>query len=88
VTVSMLEIYNEHIFDLFQDPKMRTKEGLKIREQKDNGIFVEGLSTFQVASYDEIAQYIEFGTAMRTIGATNMNASSSRAHTVTTIILT
>ena len=30
VTVSMLEIYNEHIYDLFQDPKYRSKEGLKI----------------------------------------------------------
>jgi len=84
----MLEIYNEHIFDLFQDPKYRSKEGLKIREQKDQGIFVEGLSVFPVQTYDEIAQYIEYGTALRTIGATNMNATSSWAHTVTTITLT
>lgn len=48
VTVSMLEIYNEHIYDLFQDPKYRSKEGLKIWEQKDQGIFVEGLSVFPV----------------------------------------
>ena len=30
VTVSMLEIYNEHVHDLFINPKRRTKEGLKI----------------------------------------------------------
>jgi kinesin family protein 1 len=29
-TVSMLEIYNEHIHDLFINPKKRPKEGLKI----------------------------------------------------------
>ena len=44
----MLEIYNEHIFDLFQDPKYWSKEGLKIWEQKTEGIFVEGLSVFPV----------------------------------------
>jgi len=58
----MLEIYNEHIFDLFQEPKYRLKEGLKIREQKGSGIYVEGLSVYPVENYDEIAQYIEYGT--------------------------
>ncbi len=34
VTVSMLEIYNEHIQDLLVHPKKRPQEGLKIRENK------------------------------------------------------
>ena len=38
-----------------------------------------------VASYEEIESQINNGTANRTIGETNMNATSSRAHTVTTI---
>jgi len=48
VSVSMLEIYNEHIYDLFEDPKNWSKEGLKIRENKGEGIYVEGLSVFPV----------------------------------------
>jgi len=38
-----------------------------------------------VASYEEIEAQIDNGTSNRTIGSTNMNATSSRAHTVTTI---
>lgn len=81
----MLEIYNEHIYDLFIDPKDRPKEGLKIRETKDGEIYVENLREVYVTSYDDIANQIERGTSNRTIAYTNMNATSSRAHTVVTI---
>lgn len=85
VTVSMLEIYNECVQDLFIRPDKRAKGGLKIRETKSDGVYVEGLTTIPVTSYDDIADQIDRGTNLRTIGATNMNATSSRAHTVTTI---
>jgi len=52
----MLEIYNEHIHDLFIDPKERPKEGLKIRETKEGEIYVENLTEIYVASYDGIAR--------------------------------
>ena len=80
----MLEIYNENVQDLFIPPKKRT-QGLKIRETKSGGVFVEELSEVLVSSYDDIADQIEIGTSNRTIGATMMNATSSRAHTVVTI---
>ncbi len=73
----MLEIQNEHIHDLFIDPKDRPKEGLKIRESKDDGIYVENLREVYVTSYDDIANQIEKGTSNRTIAYTNMNATSS-----------
>jgi hypothetical protein len=88
VTVSMLEIYNEHVQDLFIKPKKRPKGGLKIRETQKDGIYVEDLTSIPVNSYEDIFDQIEIGTANRTIGATNMNASSSRAHTVTTVTFT
>lgn len=88
VTISMLEIYNEQVQDLFVKPKKRPKGGLKIRETKKDGIYVEDLTTIPVSSYDDIADQIDLGTSNRTIGATNMNASSSRAHTVTTVTFT
>lgn len=81
----MLEIYNECVQDLFVKPKNRPKAGLKIRETKDGGIYVEELTNIPVQSYEDISDQIEYGTANRTIGATQMNATSSRAHTVTTI---
>lgn len=55
VTVSMLEIYNEHIHDLFIEPKHRSKEGLKIRESPNEGIYVENLNEMYVNSYEDIA---------------------------------
>ena len=85
ILVSMLEIYNECVHDLFSLPANRPKGGLKVREHPKTGVFVENLSTKKVNSYDEIQRAIDNGTANRTIGATLMNSTSSRAHTVVTI---
>lgn len=79
----MLEIYNEKIQDLLVEKW--TEGGLKIWENKEGEVFVEGLSKLPVHSYDEIERQIAYGTTNRTIGATKMNETSSRAHTVTTI---
>lgn len=85
VLVSMLEIYNEKIQDLLVPLNERPNQGLKVRESKTLGIFVDGLSKHPVTSYDEIATKMDSGYDNRTIGSTLMNASSSRAHTIVTI---
>ena len=85
VTVSMLEIYNEHIQDLFMNPNKRPKGGLKVRESPDKGVFVEGLSQESVNSYEEIQNQYDIGNNNRTIASTLMNATSSRAHTIFSI---
>ncbi|CAI2379027.1 unnamed protein product [Moneuplotes crassus] len=84
VTISMIEIYNEKVHDLFQPPNKREKAGLKVRENKGE-VFVDGLKKVPVESYEEIEKQISIGTSNRTIASTNMNSTSSRAHTVTTI---
>jgi kinesin family protein 1 len=58
---------------------------LKIRETKRDGIYVEDLIRIPVMSYFDIDEQIKFGTTNRTVAHTDMNATSSRAHTVTTI---
>ena len=88
VKVSMLEIYNEKIQDLLQPPASRTKEGLRVREHPALGVYVEGISKLVVHSYEEISAALEIGNQHRTIAATQMNATSSRAHTVLTISFT
>ena len=45
-------------------------------------ITAEGLKDTMVASYEEIDAKIEEGTVNRTVASTNMNATSSRAHTI------
>ena len=81
----MLEIYNEKVQDLLVAPDKRPPSGLKIRESKVLGIFVDGLSKHPVTSYDEISKKMDEGYNNRTIGSTLMNATSSRAHTIVTI---
>ncbi|XP_071824596.1 kinesin-like protein KIF28 isoform X3 [Apostichopus japonicus] len=85
VSFSMLEIYNEQVRDLLQ--KNNPKGGLPVRQNPKLGLFYcQGLKNVPVGSYKEIEGKIDEGTANRTVAATQMNATSSRAHTVVTII--
>ncbi|KAL8616438.1 hypothetical protein ACOMHN_041041 [Nucella lapillus] len=80
VTFSMLEIYNEQVRDLL-DAKSK-KSGLRIRQHPKHGFYADGLQVVPVVSYPDIEKRIEEGTTNRTVAATNMNATSSRAHTI------
>ena len=88
VQVTMIEIYNERVQDLFVKPNARPKEGLNVKEHPKTGIFVDKVTLVPVSSYEEIDKQFAFGNENRTIGQTNMNATSSRAHTVNQIIFT
>lgn len=81
----MLEIYNEEIQDLTIDAKTRPQGGLKVRQSKILGVYVDGVKKHFVESYEQIQRIMDLGTKNRTIAATQMNATSSRAHTVITI---
>ena len=83
VTYSMMEIYNEKIRDLL-NPDPKTNNDLKVRTTP-KGTFVEGCKAKAVDSFERINAEMEAGTASRTVAATQMNATSSRAHTVMTI---
>ena len=48
IYLSFLQIYNEKIYDLLQDSE--SKAPLQIREDKENGIYVEGLSEYLVSN--------------------------------------
>ncbi|KAK3595061.1 hypothetical protein CHS0354_043156 [Potamilus streckersoni] len=81
VTFSMLEIYNEAVRDLL-DPNPRGKGGLPVRQHPKTGFYADGLIVVPVANYSEIEKKMDEGTRNRTVAATNMNATSSRAHTI------
>jgi len=80
VTFSMMEIYNEKIRDLL-NPDPKTNNDLKVRTTP-KGTFVEGAKAKAVGSYKAISDTMDAGTASRTVAATQMNATSSRAHTI------
>jgi len=82
----MLEIYNEKVQDLLlKDTDQRAPGGLKVRESKNGAVFVQDLTKKAVDSYDLIAKKMDEGYTNRSIGATLMNQTSSRAHTIITI---
>ncbi|KAI0211658.1 Kinesin-related protein 1 [Lamellibrachia satsuma] len=88
VTFSMLEIYNEQVRDLLNPKSLKVKGGLKVRQHSNKGFYVEQLMTVPVNSYTEIDSKINEGTKNRTVASTNMNATSSRAHTIVAINFT
>jgi kinesin family protein 1 len=60
--------------------------GLTVRQHPTSGYFyAQGLRAVPVGSYTDIERRIMEGTENRTIAATNMNETSSRAHTIVTI---
>ncbi|OXB54929.1 hypothetical protein ASZ78_014193, partial [Callipepla squamata] len=83
ITFSMLEIYNEQVIDLLS--KTRKPGGLKIREDQQQGFYVDGLKLVPCDSYAQIERLMDQGNKMRTTATTTMNSSSSRSHMVITI---
>jgi hypothetical protein len=86
VEVTMLEIYMEKVKDLL-DSSGHAKS-LKVRTHPKTGPFVDKLSRFTVTSFEQVNQFMEIGQQQRTVAATQMNQTSSRAHTIFTIELT
>ncbi|EGR27133.1 kinesin motor domain protein [Ichthyophthirius multifiliis] len=82
VNCSMLEIYNENVQDLLIQVTKRPHGGLKIRQNQSVGFYVDGLTKHPVESYKSIEKIMEVGTQNRTVASTQMNACSSRAHTI------
>ena len=87
ILFSMLEIYNERIQDLLVPVSQRPHDGLRVRESKVSGVFVENLSKRTVCSYEELEALMDLANTNRSIAATQMSIVSSRAHTILTIEL-
>eukprot|EP01051_Picozoa_sp_SAG22_P010501 SAG22_NODE_949_length_6356_cov_2.100527_4_plen_441_part_00 len=84
VRVSYMEIYNEKVRDLL-NPQMAGEE-LKVREDPKTGFYVESQEVV-VTNDDMIYAMLDAGNQLRTVGATNMNAQSSRSHAIFRLIL-
>lgn len=82
VTVAFIELYNEEVRDLLGD---NPKQKLDLKESKDQGVFVAGLTHNIVRNVNEMKALQKRGNNNRTIGCTNMNAESSRSHSIFTI---
>lgn len=82
IKASFLEIYNERINDLL-NPK--NSENLKIRWNKDQGQFVEGLLIVDCQDPNDLLEVLIEGTNNRKVGSHYLNSDSSRSHSILTL---
>ncbi|XP_073132604.1 kinesin-like protein KIN-1 isoform X3 [Henckelia pumila] len=78
IKLSMVEIYMERVRDLFD----LSKDNLQIKESREQGIFVSGVTEILVSDSAEALHCLSSGIANRAVGDTQMNVVSSRSHCI------
>lgn len=78
VSVSMLELYNEEIVDLFSAKGSK----LQLHEDKEKGLYVKDLTTCTVSKVSDMKNKLIEGSKNRHVGSTEMNKDSSRSHCI------
>ena len=76
--LSVLEIYKEVMYDLLTQ---QTGE-MKIQENPETGIFIDGLSEVYLSSINEFFDYVELSQTNRKTAETKLNHTSSRSHCI------
>ncbi|MCQ2819823.1 MAG: hypothetical protein MJ252_21370 [archaeon] len=75
---SMVEIYNEKVNDLIEVERT----DLNIRETPNKEIFIENLSEVEIKTVEDFYNMLDTGNKNRKVAFTNMNANSSRSHSL------
>ncbi|XP_065055054.1 kinesin-like protein KIF22-B [Rhopilema esculentum] len=78
VHFSMLEIYQEKVYDLIK-PK---EKDLPIRQDATGNIVIPELTEVKLSSFNEFTHKYQSASNNRTIGSTKLNSRSSRSHTI------
>lgn len=78
VKVAYMEIYMERIRDLL----VPENDNLQVHEEKSRGVYIKGLSDYYVGGRDEVFHHMRRGGNNRKVSSTNMNAESSRSHSI------
>ena len=88
VKVSLLEIYNEELFDLL-NPSSDVSERLQMFDDPRNKrrVIIKGLEEITVHNKDGVYQILEMEAAKRTAAATLMNAYSSLSRSVLSVTM-
>ena len=85
VSVSMIEIYGDEVYDLLPASGVRTKR--IPREDACKKVRIQGLTRVLVRSLEDCLRLIETGSAKRCTATTGVNESSSRSHAIIDITL-
>lgn len=89
VTVEILEIYNEEVFDLLAVGKNIGKSSSRstheIRHEKNGSTTVTNLTIVPVTTPKDVFSLLDTALKSRSTGSTNCNNQSSRSHSVFTM---
>merc|ERR1712232_1066320 len=82
--VSFMEVYNEGLFDLLRGSSgAATSSSEHVIIQHDAwGTMVTGMTSVEVTSLEQVSALMTQAERQRSVGATDMNAVSSRSHSV------
>jgi len=87
IELSILEVYNDQIFDLLREETSKPAEKLDIKLGSE-GVHVPGLSRLIVDSHEDVWEALEMAMQMRSQGNTEMNKESSRSHLLVSVQVT
>ncbi|CRG95897.1 kinesin-like protein, putative [Plasmodium gallinaceum] len=87
MSVTYLEVYMERVNDLLQEGYRGVAENLDVKEDPKRGFVVIGIQEETVTSIDEVMLLVAKAEQRRHIAQTNFNETSSRSHTIFTVIL-
>jgi kinesin family protein 5 len=63
-------------------------DNLPIHEDKAHGVYVKGLLEVYVGSSEDVYEVMRNGSGNRVVASTNMNAESSRSHSIVVVTIT
>ncbi|KAA0151602.1 hypothetical protein FNF29_04526 [Cafeteria roenbergensis] len=82
VSVQFLQVYLEAVYDLLPPAGDDSLRPLAVRESPGRGFYAPDAGEWTVNGYAEAVAAINDGLERRVLGATRMNATSSRSHTL------
>ncbi|XP_018427039.1 PREDICTED: kinesin-like protein KIF7 [Nanorana parkeri] len=85
IRVSYLEVYKEEFRDLLE--VQTSNKDILIREDDKGNVVLCGVKETEVEGLDEVLSLLEVGNAAKHTGATQVNAHSSRSHTIFTVTM-
>ncbi|KAF4517027.1 hypothetical protein B566_EDAN013220 [Ephemera danica] len=91
VFVTYIEIYNNCVYDLLDEPddlaKLKPPQPRLVREDAAGNMYAHGAVEVEVTSAEEAFQVFRRGLSRKTMAHTVLNAESSRSHAVFTLRL-
>lgn len=85
IKLSCLEIYHEHVYDLFADDKERNP--MAVREHAVEGFFLEGARLVDCTNYNIACSVLDVAFKNRQVGFHDLNSRSSRSHCLTEVYI-